>query len=139
MYWSERGGPAYETKDFLTFELEESPGVFVWPEESLPYVVCSLEFDEGKGLYILWRSRLEQDFMDDEPRRTRVSPFVVDVLYHYIDYADEDDEWEIEEEPEEENGEMVLPQRIELIFEYDEERISRHIVIPSSFSGVPMF
>ena len=61
VYWSNRGGREYENEELLTFELEKSPGVLVWPEDPLPYVVCSLEFDDEEGLYLLWRSRLEED------------------------------------------------------------------------------
>ncbi|MEM9160134.1 MAG: hypothetical protein AAGB46_13905, partial [Verrucomicrobiota bacterium] len=137
VYWSSRGGPQYETSEYLTFELDESPGVFVWPEERLPYVVCSLELDEDEGLYVLWRSRLETDFMEDEPRRTRLSPFVKEILYHYIDYTEEDPEWEVLEEPEDEGGFPHVPQRIELVFQYGEERVSRQIVIPGNFQVPP--
>ena len=140
VYWSNRGGREYENEELLTFELEKSPGVLVWPEDPLPYVVCSLELDNEEGLYLLWRSRLEEDFGEEEPRKTLISPFVKGIKYFYIDPEDEDAEWEIEEDPvKETDGTFTLPQRIEIIFEYEGQEEKRQIPLPSLFIGVPMF
>ena len=140
VYWANRGGREYENEELLTFELEKSPGVLVWPEDPLPYVVCSLELDDEEGLYLLWRSRLEEDFGEEEPRKTLISPFVKGIKYFYIDPEDEDAEWEIEEEPvKETDGTFMLPQRIEIIFEYEGQEEKRQIPLPSFFIGVPMF
>ena len=140
VYWANRGGREYENEELLTFELEKSPGVLVWPEDPLPYVVCSLELDDEEGLYLLWRSRLEEDFGEEEPRKTLISPFVKGIKYFYIDPEDEDAEWEIEEEPvKETDGTFTLPQRIEIIFEYEGQEEKRQIPLPSFFIGVPMF
>ena len=140
VYWSNRGGREYENEELLTFELEKSPGVLVWPEDPLPYVVCSLELDDEEGLYLLWRSRLEEDFGEEEPRKTLISPFVKGIKYFYIDPEDDDAEWEIEEDPvKETDGTFTLPQRIEIIFEYEGQEEKRQVSLPSLFSGVPMF
>ncbi|MEC7907197.1 MAG: hypothetical protein VYC82_08225 [Verrucomicrobiota bacterium] len=139
VYWANRGGREYENEELLTFEFEKSPGVLVWPEDPLPYVVCSLELDDEEGLYLLWRSRLEEDFGEEEPRKTLISPFVKGIKYFYIDPEDEDAEWEIEEDPvKETDGTFMLPQRIEIIFEYEGQEEKRQISLPSLFSGVPM-
>lgn len=140
IYWSSRGGRAYENQQLLTFELEKSPGVLVWPETPLPHVVCSLELDREDGLYLLWRSRLETDFEEEEPRKTLISPFVTEIKYYYIDAEDEDAEWEVEDEPTKEaDGEYLLPQRIEIAFEYEGREERRQIVLPVLFDGVPFF
>ncbi len=140
VYWSNRGGRAYQNKELLTFEMAESPGVLVWPETRLPYVVCSLEIEPEEGLYLLWRSRLEDDFGEEEPRKTLISPFVTQMKYFYIDLEAEDPEWEISEDPETETGgENILPQRIELIFEYEGREEKRQIVLPTLFEGMPLF
>ncbi len=140
VYWSSRGGRAYENEQLLTFELEKSPGVLVWPDTPLPHVVCSLELDREKGLYLLWRSRLEADFQEEEPRRTLISPFVTEIKYYYIDAEDEEAEWEVEEEPiKETDGQHILPQRIEIVFEYEGKEEKRQIVLPTVFNGVPFF
>ncbi len=140
IYWSSRGGRAYENQQLLTFELEKSPGVLVWPDTPLPHVVCSLELDRDEGLYLLWRSRLETDFEEEEPRKTLISPFVTDIKYYYIDAEDEDAEWEVEDEPTKEaDGQFLLPQRIEIVFEYEGREEKRQIVLPVLFNGVPFF
>lgn len=140
IYWGEWGSREYQNQQFLTFELEKSPGVLIWPEERLPHVVCSLELDEEEGLYMLWRSRLEEDFEDESPRRTLISPFVKGIRYFYIDLEEEEGEWEVFEEPEKEtDGSYLLPQRIELTFEYQGQEEKRQIVVPGIFNGLPMF
>ncbi len=140
IYWSSRGGRAYENQQLLTFELAKSPGVLVWPDTPLPHVVCSLELDRDEGLYLLWRSRLETDFEEEEPRKTLISPFVTDIKYYYIDTEDEDAEWEVEDEPTKEtDGQFLLPQRIEIVFEYEGREEKRQIVLPVLFNGVPFF
>lgn len=141
IYWGEWGSREYQNQQFLTFELDKSPGVLVWPQERLPHVVCSLEKEDEDGLYLLWRSRLEEDFDEEPPRRTLISPFVTDIRYHYIDLTeDEDAEWKVFEDPEREtDGSYMLPQRIELTFEYAGQEEKRHIVVPGIFNGLPIF
>ncbi len=140
VYWLQRGGQAYGTEQFLTFDLATSPGVLVWEEEPLPYVVCSLHYDRDDGLSLLWRSRLEADFGEQEPRKTQISPFVRDFRYWYLDPEDEEAEWEVEEEPRKEaNGNYVNPQRLELLFSHEGEDIRRFLVLPNAFQGVPVF
>jgi len=140
VYWSNRGGREYENEELLTFELEKSPGVLVWSEDPLPYVVCSLELDDEDGLFLLWRSRLEEDFGEEEPRKTLISPFVKRIRYFYIDTEDENADWEVEEDPvKEADGTFTLPQRIEIVFEYEGREEKRQIPLPSLFDGVPMF
>jgi len=140
VYWSNRGGREYENEELLTFELEKSPGVLVWSEDPLPYVVCSLELDDEDGLYLLWRSRLEEDFGEEEPRKTLISPFVKRIRYFYIDTEDENADWEVEEDPvKDADGTFTLPQRIEIVFEYEGREEKRQIPLPSLFDGVPMF
>lgn len=140
VYWGEWGSREYQNTPLLTFEMEKSPGVLVWPESSLPYVVCSLEFDENEGIFMLWRSRLEEDFEEESPRKTLISPFVTDLKYYYIDYEEEDAEWEVMDEPEKEaDGSYQLPQRIELVFEYEGQEEKRQIILPAIFNGIPIF
>jgi len=138
--WGERGGASNNGKQFLTFELPNSPGALVWAEEPLPFVVCSLEYDLDDGLFILWQSRLEEDYQDQEPRRTLISPWVKGFRYHYIDYEEENPEWEILDDPKTESANVfMVPQRLELVFLYQGEEIVRQINVPSTFSGVPLF
>ena len=140
VYWGEWESREYQNRYFLTFELDKSPGVLVWPVERLPHVVCSLELDEDEGLYMLWRSRLEEDFDEEPPRKTLISPFVTGIRYFYIDEEDEDAEWEVFDDPEKEtDGTYMLPQRIELVFEYEGQEEKRQVILPAVFDGVPIF
>lgn len=140
VHWMDWSGDDTQTQQYLSFELEESPGALVWPENPMPHVVCSLDFEEGEGLFLLWRSRLEEGFLDDPPRRTLISPFVTRVRYHYINYAEENPEWEIVTAPRQEaDRSYVLPQRIEFRFEFNGEVVDRQLAIPAPVEGVPIF
>ncbi len=139
VHWFEWEGDDSRTEPLLTFELEQSPGALIWPEEPMPHVICSLEFSMRDGLFLLWRSRLEEDFEEQPPRRTLVSPFVREVRYHYIDYEDEYPQWEITSTPvEDEDSGYWIPQRIELVFVFDGERVARQLILPGPMSGTPI-
>lgn len=139
LFWMDWEGDGTSREEYLSFELEQSPGALIWPEDPLPHIVCSLEFEEGAGLYLLWRSRLEDIFDEEPPRRTLISPFVSLVRYHYIDYTEDDPEWEISEEPERETDDSyVMPERIELVFQFGREQIERQIILPQILEGTPI-
>lgn len=139
--WASPGGLGNATVQLLSFELDKSPGVLVWGEgDPLPYVVCFLQYEEDEGLSLLWGSRLEERFGDEEPRSTLISEFVKGFRYLYLDASDEDAEWEALEEPKKETtGEFIVPQRLELVFRYEGEEHTRQIVLPATFNGVPIF
>jgi len=140
VYWMERGGGSAAGEELLTFELDASPGPLVWPEEPLPFVVCSLRLDAQDGLLLLWRSRLEEDFREKAPRATLLSPFVTELRYYYIDREVRNPDWEILLGPKRDReNELALPERIELVFNYKGETIERQIVLPAAFQGVPLF
>lgn len=139
VFWRTWGGIGNSLDEYLSFEVDETPGILVWPSIPLPKVVCSLELGRD-GLYLLWRSRLEDDFEEEQPRRTLISPFVVDMKYYYFEGDLEDGEWTAEDEPEEEiDGTLMIPNQIELVFEYKGERITRRVVLPTVFEGIPIF
>ncbi|MBK1878054.1 prepilin-type N-terminal cleavage/methylation domain-containing protein [Pelagicoccus mobilis] len=139
VFWMNWEGDDARNEEFLSFELEQSPGALIWPENPLPHIVCSLEFDEDEGLFLLWRSRLEDAFDEDPPRRTLVSPFVTLIRYHYINYEEESPEWEIEELPQQEADESYLmPERIELVFQFGREEVKRQIILPKVMEGTPI-
>ena len=140
IWWAEPIGNEYTDEELLTFELQESPGVLVWPGETLPYVVCSLQLDRTDGLFLLWKSRLEVDYEDVSPRRTRLSPFVEDIEYIYYDTDRDPPEWEREKEPvTDSEGQPMLPSRIQLSFVYGEETRVVSLVLPSMSTGVPLY
>lgn len=137
--WYSPPGRQYGTEEFLTFELPESPGIFAWPEDALPFVVCSLRVDPGEGLFLLWKSRLEEDFADEAPREFRVSPFVTGITYWYFDTEQSRPKWEKAETPRSTGGTRELPARIELTFEYEGEKLVTALVIPPAAAAVPVY
>lgn len=140
VYWFDWEGDASKRDQFLTFELDKGPGALVWPSDPLPHVVCSLDFEKGEGLFLLWRSRLEEDFEKEPPRRTLISPFVTTMRYHYIDYEDQTPQWEIENEPRVESDQSYTnAQRIEIVFEFKGAEIVRQLTLSKGLQGVPLF
>jgi len=139
LFWMSWEGDDTRSSEFLSFELDQSPGALIWPESPLPHIVCSLEFEEGEGLFLLWRSRLEEAFDEDPPRRTLISPFVESIQYHYINYGEESPEWEIAESPDREaDNSYRMPERIELLFRFGREDIRRQIILPKTMEGTPI-
>jgi len=140
VWWAEPIGNEYTDAELLTFELQESPGVLVWPGEALPYVVCSFQLDRDEGLFLLWKSRLEVDFEDTSPRRTRLSPFVRDIEYIYYDTESDPPEWERKGEPlTDSEGSPILPSRLQLSFVYGSETRVIDLVLPTASTGVPLY
>ena len=140
IWWAEPIGNDYTDEELLTFELQESPGVLVWPGEALPYVVCSFQLDRDDGLFLLWKSRLEVDFEDVSPRRTRLSPFVEEIEYIYYDTDSDPPEWEREPEPmTDSQGKPMLPSRVQISFVYGEETRMVNLVLPLISTGVPLY
>lgn len=142
--WQRARGNAYGNEEFLTFELPESPGVFAWPEQPLPFVVCSLRVDPRRGLFILWKSRLELDFEDHEPRELLVSRYVTGIRYFYYDTDAANPAWEEEDRPrtgtvDGRAGELLVPQRVRLTFEYKGITEETELIIPSAKLGVPVY
>lgn len=142
--WQRVRGNAYGNEPFLTFQLPESPGVFAWPEQPLPFVVCALRVDPRRGLFLLWKSRLEIDFEDEEPRELLVSRYVTGIRYFYYDADETQPSWEEEDRPrtgevDGRTGEWLVPQRIRLTFHYQGETQETDLIIPSSKMGVPVY
>lgn len=139
VFWMNWEGDETLKDSFLSFELQQSPGALIWPDAPLPHVVCSIQFDQDDGLFLLWRSRLEADFDEDPPRRTLISPFLKEVEYHYIDYEEDKPEWDIETIPlQEANGQYTMPERIVLTFRFKNEEIKRQLILPKVMEGTPI-
>lgn len=128
--------------ELLTFELAESPGVFAWPEQPLPFVVCSLRLDPREGLFLLWKSRIEVDFADGEPRALRLSPFVTAINYFYYEASTTGarSSWEQTDQPRTATGGgLEVPQRVRLTFEYKGMTRTTELVIPGAATTVPLY
>jgi len=142
--WQKIRGNAHGSEEFLTFELPTSPGVFAWPEQPLPFVVCSLRVDPREGLFLLWKSRLEIDFQDEEPRELLVSRYVTGIRYFYYESDGPSPEWKEEERPrtgtvDGRAGQRLVPQRIRLTFEYKGQVEETDLIIPTAKLGVPVY
>jgi prepilin-type N-terminal cleavage/methylation domain-containing protein len=139
VWWEEPAGTEFNGEELLTFELQRSPGVLVWPGQALPNVVCSFQLDRD-GLFLLWKSRLEADYEDASPRRTRLSPFATDLEYFYYDGEAEPPVWDQSNEPETDSeGVPLVPSRVQITFTYEEESRTVTLVFPQAPSGVPLY
>jgi prepilin-type N-terminal cleavage/methylation domain-containing protein len=119
----------------LSFEVNEAPGVFVWPGKPLPRVVVWLTVNREDGLVLLWKSRLEEDFGEVPPRTTGVSRFVTGVAYEY--YDDGRLEWRREDGPIiDPGGQARLPGRVRLTFTRGEEAREVSIALPTKGAKV---
>jgi prepilin-type N-terminal cleavage/methylation domain-containing protein len=140
VWWAEPIGSEYTDEELLTFELQEGPGVLVWPGEALPNVVCAFQLDRDDGLFLLWKSLLEVDYEDASPRRTRLSPFVDKIEYIYYDSESDPPEWEQESEPMTDSaGVPMLPSRLQISFVYGDETRVVDLVLPTTSVGVPLY
>jgi prepilin-type N-terminal cleavage/methylation domain-containing protein len=140
--WMSPHGREFANDKFLTFELDESPGVFPWPDQPLPFVVCSLRVDPKEGLQLLWKSRLEIDYDTAAPRVLRVSPFVTGITYCYYNTSTgSKPTWEERDQPRLGTGGVPdLPQRLRLTFTYHGLTRTADLMLPSvTLAGVPLY
>ena len=132
--WSDMDDP------LLYFQQNEAPALFVREGLSLPAIQAYIHFDDRDGLSIIWYSALDAEDIEDERdlRRTRISSYITQMDYAY--YELEDDEWEITEDPIEEDEQFRLPDFIRLTFSHPEqgERI-RSVLIPHGSVEIPLF
>lgn len=133
--WSDMDDP------LLYFQQNEAPALFVRKGQSLPAVQAYLHFEDGEGLSIIWYSALDAEDIEEERDllRTRISSFVTEINYAY--YELDDDEWEITDDPmENDDDEFRLPDFVRLTFTHPEEgeRI-RSILIPHGSLEIPLF
>ena len=130
--------PEGGTADLLAFDLPVGDRLFVWPTTPLPEVQCALAWRQDEGLVLYWKSRLEIDFADANPRMTVLSPFVTGLSY---DYFDEDTEsWTTEDRLEKDGaGNFAAPRRIRLKFQRKDVVIEETIVLPVSQEGLPAY
>lgn len=126
------------TENLLTFELPEGSRLFAWPEQPLPEVVCSLQWRDREGLWLLWHSRLEKRFSDDPPRETQITPLVTGITYIYYDPSFKN--WKDEPQLRRDSGNRLLtPQRLRLKFAYRKLTRETTITLPAAGQGLPSF
>lgn len=134
--WSELDDP------LLHFRQSEAPALFVREGQSLPSILAYLHFERDEGLSVLWYSAFDAEEIEQvrDLLRTRISSFVTRIEYAY--YEMEDDEWEITDEPLEEdnNDTFRLPDYLRLTFSHPEEgERTRSLFIPHKSLEVPLF
>jgi prepilin-type N-terminal cleavage/methylation domain-containing protein len=133
--WSEMDDP------LLYFQQAEAPALFVREGQSLPSIQAYLHFDEREGLSILWYSVLDAEEVEAEKdlRRTPISSYVTGMDYAY--YELEDDEWEITEDPmEDDDDNFRLPDFLRFTFTHPEEgERLRSVLIPHASTELPLF
>jgi len=139
--WAKPPGWGDMDDPLLYFQQNEAPALFVREGISLPAIQAYIHFDDSEGLSILWYSALDAEDIDDERdlRRTAISKYIKRMDFAY--YNLEDDEWEITEEPvEEEDDQFELPDFIRLTFSHPEqgERV-RSVLIPHGSVEIPLF
>jgi prepilin-type N-terminal cleavage/methylation domain-containing protein len=133
--WSEFDDP------LLHFRQQEAPALFVREGLSLPAIMAYIHFADDTGLSVLWYSAFDAEEIEEirDLKRTPISTFVTRIEYAYYDM--EDDEWEITEDPEEDDNEaFILPNYLRLTFSHpDEGDRTKSIFIPQKSLEVPLF
>ena len=127
------------TEILLTFDLPEGSRLVAWPERPLPELVCSFQVRQGKGLYLLWHSRLEVRFEEDSPREVLITPFVTAMAYDYYDVDAKT--WSTERSPKKDSssGEYLAPQRLRLSFAHGGYTQEITLPLPYAAEGLPNF
>ena len=113
---------------YLTFGVNGAHPLFVSPTGFSPAKICWLYHDEDEGLSVIWRhANAEFENSDAGVYKTKISPFVKEIIYIY----DNDNGWEEESEIDStETGKF--PYYIKLVFVRDSEKLERVI----SLSGL---
>lgn len=132
------GNPhGYEGDPMLMFEVDEAPGVCVWPVRPLPKVECAVQITPSEGLVLLWISKLEDDYGTVRPRKTQISPYVQAAEFEYFD--EQRGTWERQSAPIKDPGNVVrMPQRFRLTFVYGGETRQVSIAVPAPPGGPPL-
>ncbi|MEX0331348.1 MAG: Tfp pilus assembly protein FimT/FimU [Puniceicoccaceae bacterium] len=139
--WARPPGFSEMDDPLLYFQQAEAPALFVREGQSLPAVQAYIHFDDREGLSILWYSILDAEDIEDEAdlRRTSISEYVSGMDYAYYEF--EDDEWELTDEPmEDDDGNFRLPDFLKFTFTHpDEGDRVRSVLVPHGSTEIPLF
>lgn len=126
------------SEQLLTFDLPEGSRLIAWPERPLPEVVCAFQARERQGLFLLWRSRLEERFDEDPPRELLVTPFGSSLAYDYYD-ADTK-RWQTDTRLRRDSTNTLLtPQRLRIKFVHGALTRESILTLPAAREGLPNF
>jgi|TARA_B110000438_G_C15786202_1_gene638538 prepilin-type N-terminal cleavage/methylation domain-containing protein len=137
--WARPPGFSDFDDPLLMFRQRETPALFVREGESLPNIFVYIYHDDREGLSLVWYSSHQEEVEDeDDLYRTPISKYVSKIQYAYYDA--ENDEWDVEDDPEEgDNDAYILPQYLKLTFAYEDEEFVRNLHIPQRSTDVPLF
>lgn len=123
------------TANLLGFDMLEGDRLMRWPEQPLPEVECSLGLENGRGLVLYWRSRLEPHDKNDAPRAVVISPLVTKLTYAY--HEKEQDSWRKDDNMRRgQTGEWLLPDRLIITFQQDKFEEQRELTLPAGGGAV---
>jgi len=132
--------PATGMQDnLMTYELPGGSRFLNWPGHPLPEVVCSLQVRANDGLYLLWHSRLETNYLTAPPRETRITPLVTAIGYDY--YNTTSKQWTTQTTVQlDSGGNPLAPNRVRLTFTYGKLKPRTvSIVVPTALQGPPNY
>jgi hypothetical protein len=126
------------TEPLLAFTLPEGDRLLPWPRQPLPEVAAALTAAEGRGLVLLWHSRLETDFAERPPRAFVLTPWVTALSYEY--YQSEFKNWQSQPRLRRDNaGNWLAPDAIRLRFSHHGMTAETLIVLPATSDALPHF
>jgi hypothetical protein len=64
---------------------------------------------------------------------------VTGITYFYHETSGAKPKWEKSEQPRRSGGEYEMPARIELTFEYKNDKLTTALVLPTAATGVPVY
>ena len=130
--------PEGTTADLLAFDLPMGDRLLVWPSTPLPEVQCALAWRKEDGLVLYYKSRLEADFADANPRMAVLSPFVTSLAFDY--YDTKTDTWSAEDTVQKDSGgNFEAPRRIRIKFHRKNQDYEETIALPVIKEGLPAY
>lgn len=128
--------PEGGTVDLLAFDLPMGDRLLTWPGTPLPEVQCALAWREGDGLVLYYKSRLEEDFADANPRQAVLSAFATALAYDYYDAKT--DTWSTEDTLQKDSaGNYEAPRRLRIKFKRKDQELEETITLPVITEGLP--
>jgi prepilin-type N-terminal cleavage/methylation domain-containing protein len=128
--------PEGGTVDLLAFDLPMGDRLLTWPSTPLPEVQCALAWRERDGLVLYYKSRLEEDFADANPRLAVLSSFATALAYDYYDAKT--DTWSTEDTLQKDSaGTYEAPRRLRIKFKRKDQEYEETITLPVITEGLP--
>ncbi|MGF1485069.1 MAG: PilW family protein [Opitutales bacterium] len=135
-------GSGFGEDALISFYLPgDLPILKILDEDEPPFgqVTGYLQFDERVGLLMYWHGEADNPDEDPEIYQTLISPLISQVEYCY--YDEERESWEIEDAPEEEGDELLLPTYLRLTFDLypgnEDEPRQLAFLMPETETNVP--